>query len=242
MPPKRRGRAKAPAKAKQRAKKQPAKQAAKKPAKEAPKEDDVRSNRCFLITSKDSVKIQLADASDGSDNYETTGPMGLLENARLFSRDDEWQKELQRSDEVILRHRSCSPYSYMSRRDAVHYAASRLIERVQTYGRLVLQLPGEYVQENPGGMHPIQRDIATTEPKTRNSQGLVDTVHEWTRTYTYTDSEGSCECEAKFTTTVTSLVEAWFSWSPRRTSSNRPTTLARTRSPTASIESINIFV
>ena len=27
--------------------------------------------------------------------------MGLLENARLFSRDDEWQKELQRSDEVI---------------------------------------------------------------------------------------------------------------------------------------------
>ena len=130
----------------------------------------------------------------------------------------------------------------MSRRDAVHYAASRLIERVQTYGRLVLQLPGEYIQENPGGMHPIQRDIATTEPKTRNSQGLVDTVHEWTRTYTYTDSEGSCECEAKFTTTVTSLVEAWFSWSPRRTSSNRPTTLARTRSPTASIESINIFV
>ena len=96
MPPKRRGRAKAPAKAKQRAKKQPAKQAAKKPAKEAPKEDDVRSNRCFLITSKDSVKIQLADASDGSDNHETTGPMGLLENARLFSRDDEWQKELQR--------------------------------------------------------------------------------------------------------------------------------------------------
>ena len=205
MPPKKRGRAKAPAKAKQ-AKKQPAKQAAKKPAKEAPKEDDVRSNRCFLITSKDSVKIQLADASDGSDNYETTGPMGLLENARLFSRDDEWQKELQRSDEVILRHRSCSPYSYMSRQDAVHYAASRLIERVQTYGRLVLQLPGEYVKENRGGMHPIQRDIATTEPKTRNSQGFVDTVHEWTRTFTYTDSEGSCECEAKFTTTVTSLV------------------------------------
>ena len=117
--------------------------------------------------------------------------MGLLENARLFSRDDEWQKELQRSDEVILRHRSCSPYSYMSRQDAVHYAASRLIERIQTYGRLVLQLPGEYVKENRGGMHPIQRDIATTEPKTRNSQGLVDTVHEWTRTYTYTDSEGS---------------------------------------------------
>ena len=210
MPPKRRGRAKAPAKAKQQAKKQPGKQAAKKPAKKpakkAPKEDDVRRNRCFLITSKDSVKIQLADASDGSDNYETTGPMGLLENARLFSRDDEWQKELQRSDEVILRHRSCSPYSYMSRQDAVHYAASRLIERVQTYGRLVLQLPGEYVKENRGGMHPIQRDIATTEPKTRNSQGFVDTVHEWTRTFTYTDSEGSCECEAKFTTTVTSLV------------------------------------
>ena len=205
MPPKKRGRAKAPAKAKQ-AKKQPAKQAAKKPAKKAPKEDDVRSNRCFLITSKDSVKIQLADASDGSDNYETTGPMGLLENARLFTRDDEWQKELQRSDEVILRHRSCSPYSYMSRQDAVRYAASRLIERVQTYGRLVLQLPGEYVKENRGGMHPIQRDIATTEPKTSNSQGFADTVHEWTRTYTYTDSEGSCECEARFTTTVTSLV------------------------------------
>ena len=166
----------------------------------------MRRNRCFLITSKDSVKIQLADASDGSDNHETTGPMGLLENARLFSRDDEWQKELQRSDEVILRHRSCSPYSYMSRQDAVRYAASRLIERVQTYGRLVLQLPGEYVKENRGGMHPIQRDIATTEPKTRNSQGLVDTVHEWTRAYTYTDSEGSCECEARFTTTVTSLV------------------------------------
>ena len=73
--------------------------------------------------------------------------MGLLENARLFSRDDEWQKELQRSDEVILRHRSCSPYSYMSRQDAVHYAASRLIERIQTYGRLVLQLPGEYVKK-----------------------------------------------------------------------------------------------
>lgn len=88
MPPKKRGRAKAPAKAKQQAKKQPGKQAAKKPAKKpakkAPKEDDVRRNRCFLITSKDSVKIQLADASDGSDNYETTGPMGLLENARLF--------------------------------------------------------------------------------------------------------------------------------------------------------------
>ena len=170
MPPKKRGRAKAPARAKRQAKKRPAKQAAKKPAKKAPKEDDVRRNRCFLITSKDSVKIQLADASDGSDNHETTGPMGLLENARLFSRDDEWQKELQRSDEVILRHRSCSPYSYMSRRDAVHYAASRLIERVQTYGRLVLQLPGEYVKKKKivGECTPyklIQRDIATTEPK-----------------------------------------------------------------------------
>ena len=56
MPPKKRGRAKAPARAKRQAKKRPAKQAAKKPAKKAPKEDDVRRNRCFLITSKDSVK------------------------------------------------------------------------------------------------------------------------------------------------------------------------------------------
>ena len=46
-------------------------------------------------------------------------------------------------------------------------------------------------------------------PKKRGrakAPAIVDTVHEWTRTYTYTDSEGSCECEAKFTTTVTSLV------------------------------------
>ena len=42
MPPKKRGRAKAPAKAKQAAKKP-----AKEPAKKAPKEDDVRSTAAF---------------------------------------------------------------------------------------------------------------------------------------------------------------------------------------------------
>ena len=77
MPPKKRGRAKAPARAKRQAKKRPAKQAAKKPAKKAPKEDDVRRNRCFLITSKDSVKIQLADASGAAGSKAQT--MGLLE-------------------------------------------------------------------------------------------------------------------------------------------------------------------
>ena len=90
MPPKKRGRAKAPARAKRQAKKRPAKQAAKKPAKKAPKEDDVRRNRCFLITSKDSVKIQLADASDGMTSLVLLEPSAdLVESSDDFGSDSE---------------------------------------------------------------------------------------------------------------------------------------------------------
>ena len=100
----------------------------------------------------------------------------------------------------------------MSRQDAVHYAASRLIERIQTYGRLVLQLPGEYVKKKKivGECTPyklIQRDIATTEPK----QEILRAS--WTpstsgrgRTLTLTVKDPRNARPRTFTTTVTSLV------------------------------------
>ena len=206
MPPKKRGRAKAPAKAKQRAKKQPAKQAAKKPARKAPKED-VRSDTCYVVTSKDSVKVKLNDAGDDG-TFDTLGPIPALEYGCT---DGEWYKDIGEGDgEFIVRHQSYCGMTFMSRQDAVGVAGERLIKRVKRFGPLVLQLPDDYINNHGDGMHPVARDMATTEPEKepglRGAMDRRDTIHEWTRTYTYEDVNGPCQCEAKFTTEVISTI------------------------------------
>ena len=202
MPPKKRGRAKAPAKAKQQAKKQPGKQAAKKPAKKpakkAPKEDDVRSGVCYIVTAKDSVKVKLNDSgNDGT--YDTLGPIPTLEYG---CRDDEWYKDIGEGDgEFTVRHQSHCGMAMMSRQDAVLQAGEVLMRRIKTYGPLVLQLTDDYINNYGDREHPVYRDMVTTEPGYP-----VETRYEWTRNYTYTDDDGSCQCEAKFTTEVKHMI------------------------------------
>ena len=233
MPPKKRGRAKAPAKAKQ-AKKQPAKQAAKKPAKKgAPQKVDGSSGCCYMIHSRDSVKIELAEASDDSDEYECLGPLPTLLTG---CSNDEWVEKFAEVGEligdrtVVARHQSCDPRVFLSRRDAVDAAYKRLVKRVKIYAHAkiysvaarrqvrepVLQLYDDYI--NPSGTYdPLPGDVSTHEPfegkhapwgpLSPSIMDGVDTVHDWAQTFTYTDDkEDTCQCLAKFSTIVTPMI------------------------------------